>query len=89
MGQVVTHTQRAVMEAIDALTRLEDALTGKVNNPDLEAKLDSIIADLEALVGATGQGAGADSYEEASQALTSESQTRGAGQAARARLCAG
>lgn len=79
------------MEAIDALTRLEDALSGHVNAPDLEAKLDGLIADLEALVGQAtdGQHNAVRSHEEAAAELQDESSTRGAGQAARARLCAG
>jgi hypothetical protein len=52
---VVTHTQRSIMEAIEVLTELEEALRGKVANPGLAARLDGMIEELSRLVVQVGR----------------------------------
>lgn len=79
---VVTHDQRTLLEAIEALERVENALRGKIENPGVAARLDAMIEELTALVGRMGQGvrgAAAD-VATATQELSDESMQRAQGQ---------
>jgi len=85
---VITHEQRAVLEAVDALTRLEESLSGSGSgSEDLIAKVDSLIEELKAVVGrvSSSRRDAAQSYEDATSEKQDESATRSAGQSDR--LC--
>lgn len=79
---VVTHDQRTLLEAIEALERVENALRGKVENPGVAARLDAMIEELTALVGRMGQGVrgAATDVATATQELSDESMQRAQGQ---------
>lgn len=79
---VVTHDQRTLLDAIEALERVEQALRGKVENPGVAARLDSMIEELTALVGRMGQGVrgAATDMATATQELRDEGMVRGVSQ---------
>lgn len=79
---VVTHDQRTLLEAIEALQRVEDALRGKIENPGVAARLDAMIEELTALVGRMGQGVkgAAPDAATATQSLSDEGMVRGVAQ---------
>jgi hypothetical protein len=89
MAGVITHQQRAVLEAIEALERLESALQGlsSATTGDLDGRVDSLIQELKALVGkaAAGRNDAVSSYDEATGEKRAESATRAEGQSDR--LC--
>lgn len=79
---VVTQTQRTILEAIEALDAVEQALRGKIENPGVAARLDALIEELQGLVAAVGEGTpgAARDYATATQERSDESMTRGVGQ---------
>lgn len=79
---VVTHPQRVLLEAIEALERVEAALRGKVENPGVAARLDAMIEELTGLVGRMGEGVrgAAGDAATATQELSDEGMIRAQGQ---------
>jgi hypothetical protein len=79
---VVTHPQRILLDAIDALTAVEDALRGKIENPGVAARLDAMIEELTGLVGRMGEGVrgAASDVATATQELSDEGMVRAQGQ---------
>lgn len=79
---VVTHPQRILLDAIEALNAVEQALRGKIENPGVAARLDAMIEELSGLVGRMGEGVrgAAGDAATATQELSDEGMIRGVAQ---------
>ena len=84
---VITHEQRSVLEAVEALERLTESLSSTSGMEDLLAKADALIEELKVVVGrvSSGRRDAAASYEDATSEKREESATRAEGQSDR--LC--
>lgn len=77
MASKITHIQRDILQAIEYLSRVEDALRQKLGGQDdLSRRIDDLIADLQLLVGAVGDKTAVSSYEQAQSQMARESDAR-------------